>query len=204
MLAGLQSALVLAGCGKRKPAVVALKSDARVLALGDSLTVGYGAAPEQAWPVVLAQLTGWEVDNEGVNGDTSAGALQRLEALLAANSYDAVLVAIGGNDMLRGVSRQATKDNVTAIVRQALAHTPYVALVATPAPEPMRATVGSLSDAGFYEEVATAERALLIPTVYSKVLSSAALRSDRIHPNAQGYAMVAQQLAEQLGAAGWR
>src|SRR5688572_25037163 len=118
MLAGLASVLV--ACGKRKPSVAALKSDARVLALGDSLTVGYGASPEQAWPALLAQQTGWHIDNEGVNGDTSAGALQRLESLLAANSYDAVLIGIGGNDMLRGVSQQATKDNVAAIVRKAL------------------------------------------------------------------------------------
>lgn len=204
LLASLQPALALVACGKRKPSTTALKSDARVLALGDSLTVGYGATPEQAWPAILAQLTGWHVDNEGVNGDTSAGALQRLQALLAANSYDAVLVGIGGNDMLRGVSQQATKDNVAAIMRAALAHTPYVALIATPAPEPLRATVGSLSDAGFYEEVAKAEKALLIPDVYSTVLSDAALRSDRIHANAQGYAAVAQQVADKLKAAGWR
>ncbi len=204
LLAGLQSAWLLTGCGRRKPAVSALPSGARVLALGDSLTAGYGAAPEQAWPAVLAQLTGWEVENEGVNGDTSAAALQRLDDLLAASRYDAVLVAIGGNDMLRGVSRQATKDNITAIVHRALAHTPYVALVATPAPAPLRAAVGSLSDADFYEEVAAAEKVLLIPGVYSSVLSSAALRSDRIHANAKGYATVADRLAEQLGAAGWR
>ena len=204
MLAGLQSALALVACGKRNPSVAALGSDARVLALGDSLTVGYGATPEEAWPTLLAQLTGWRVDNEGVNGDTSAGALQRLEALLAANSYDAVLVGIGGNDMLRGMSQQTTKDNLAAIVRTALAHTPHVALIATPAPEPLRATVGSLSDAGFYEVVAKAEKALLIPDVYATVLSDPALRSDRIHANAQGYAVVAQQLADRLKAAGWR
>jgi len=204
MLAAFTPALTLTACGKRKASVAALKSDARVLALGDSLTVGYGAAPEQAWPALLAQLTGWRIDNEGVNGDTSAGALQRLQALLAAGSYDAVLVGIGGNDMLRGVAPQATKDNVAAIVRQALGHTPYVAVIATPAPEPLRATVGALSDAGFYQEVAAAEKALLIPNVYSNVLSDAALRSDRIHANAQGYAVVAQQLADKLKAAGWR
>ena len=204
MLAGLQSALTLSACGKRKPSVAALKSDARVLALGDSLTMGYGATPEQAWPTRLAQLTGWQVDNEGVSGDTSAGALQRLEALLATNSYDAVLVGIGGNDMLRGISQQTTKDHVTAIVRKALAHTPYVAVIATPAPEPLRATVGALSDADFYEVVAKAEKALLIPDVYATVLSDAALRSDRIHANAQGYAVVAQKLADKLKAAGWR
>ncbi|MGO4392433.1 GDSL-type esterase/lipase family protein [Variovorax sp. M-6] len=204
MLAGLQSAVALVACGKRGPSVAALGSDARVLALGDSLTVGYGATPEEAWPTRLAQLTGWRVDNEGVNGDTSAGALQRLEALLAANSYDAVLVGIGGNDMLRGMSQQTTKDNLAAIVRTALAHTPRVALIATPAPDPLRATVGSLSDAGFYEVVAKAEKALLIPDVYATVLSDPALRSDRIHANAQGYAVVAQQLADRLKAAGWR
>jgi len=204
LLAGLTPALSLVACGKRKPSAIALKPDARVLALGDSLTVGYGAAPAEAWPAILAQLTGWQIDNEGVNGDTSAGALQRLQALLAANSYDSVLIGIGGNDMLRGISQQTTKDNISAIVRAALAHTPYVAVIATPAPEPLRATVGSLSDAGFYEEVAKAEKALLIADVYSTVLSDAALRSDRIHANARGYAAVAQQLADKLKAAGWR
>jgi lysophospholipase L1-like esterase len=68
----------------------------------------------------------------------------------------------------------------------------------------MRAAIGSLSDAVFYAEVAQAEQALLIPNVYARVLSDAALRSDRIHANAQGYAEVAQQLAQQLQAAGWR
>ena len=198
------AALALAACGKRKPSATALQSGSRVLALGDSLTAGYGAAPEQAWPSVLAQLTGWQIDNEGVNGDTSAGALQRLSALLAANRYDAVLVGIGGNDMLRGVPQQATRDNVAAIARAALAHTPYVAVIATPAPEPLRAAAGSLGDAGFYAEVAASEKALLIADVYSSVLSDAALRSDRIHANAQGYAAVAQQLADKLKAAGWR
>jgi acyl-CoA thioesterase-1 len=204
LLAALPPALALASCGKRKASVAALKPDARVLALGDSLTVGYGATPEQAWPTMLAQLTGWQIDNQGVNGDTSAGALERLQELLATNDYDAVLVGIGGNDMLRGVSAQTTKDNVAAIVRAAQARTPYVAVIATPAPEPLRATVGSLSDAAFYEEVAKAENALLIPDVYSTVLSDAALRSDRIHANAQGYAVIAQQLADQLEGAGWR
>jgi len=203
-LAALPPALALAACGKSTPSTAALKPDARVLALGDSLTAGYGATPEQSWPAILAQLTGWHVDNEGVNGDTSAGALERAQALLAGNRYDAVLVGIGGNDMLRGMSRQATKDNVSAIVRAALAHTPHVAVIATPAPEPLRATVGSLSDAGFYEEVAKTEKAVLIADVYSTVLSDAALRSDRIHANAKGYAVIAQLLADKLQAAGWR
>ncbi len=183
LLAGVPATALMAACGKRKAATAALKPDARVLALGDSLTFGHGAAPDDAWPVKLAQLTGWQITNEGVNGDTSAGALARLDALLSGHGFDAILVGIGGNDMLRGMSTTATRDNLAAIVRQARAHTPYVALIATPAPDALRATIGALGDAPFYEEVAKAEQVLLIPDVYASVLSDATLRSDRIHAN---------------------
>ncbi|MDQ0573172.1 acyl-CoA thioesterase-1 [Variovorax paradoxus] len=203
-MAGLPAVAALAGCGKRKSSAAALKLDARVLALGDSLTFGYGAPPDAAWPVKLGELTGWQIDNAGLNGDTSAGALERLPPLLAAGNYDAILIGIGGNDMLRGMPPAATRDNLAALVSQARAHTPHVALLATPAPDAMRAAVGSLSDAPFYDEVAKSGQALLVANVYSNVLSDASLRSDRIHANAQGYAKIAQQLAEQLKAAGWR
>lgn len=203
-MCGVPAAAALAACGKRKASAGALKSDARVLAIGDSLTFGYGAPPEASWPVKLGELTGWQVENAGVNGDTSAGALQRLPALLAAGSYDAILIGIGGNDMLRGVAASATRDNIAGLLGQARAHTPHVALLATPAPDAMRAFVGSLSDAPFYEEVAKSGQALLVANVYSSVLSDASLRSDRIHANAQGYAKIAQLLAEQFKAAGWR
>ena len=203
-MCGVPAAAVLAACGKRKSSAAALKSDARVLAIGDSLTFGYGASPDASWPVKLGEITGWQVENAGVNGDTSAGALQRLPSLLAAGSYDAILIGIGGNDMLRGVSASATRDNIAALVKEAREHTPHVALLATPAPDAMRAFVGSLSDAPFYEEVAKSGQALLVANVYSSVLSDASLRSDRIHANAEGYAKVAQLLADQLKAAGWR
>jgi acyl-CoA thioesterase-1 len=204
LMCGVPAAAVLAACGKRKSSAAALKPDAHVLAIGDSLTFGYGAPPDASWPVKLGELTGWQIENAGVNGDTSAGALQRLPSLLAAGNYDAILIGIGGNDMLRGMPPTATRDNLAALVSQARAHTPYVALLATPAPDAMRAAVGSLSDASFYDEVAKSGQALLVANVYSSVLSDASLRSDRIHANAQGYAKIAQQLAEQLKAAGWR
>jgi len=204
LLAAVPATALLAACGRRKASTATLKPDARVLAIGDSLTFGYGAPSEAAWPVKLAELTGWQIENAGVNGDTSAGALERLPALLSAASYDAILIGIGGNDMLRGVPPAATRDNLAALVQQARAHTPHVALLATPAPDAMRAAVGSLSDAPFYEEVAQSQQALLVADVYSRVLSDASLRSDRIHANAEGYARIAQQLAERLRAAGWR
>ena len=204
LLAGVPAVAALAACGRRKASSNALKPGARVLALGDSLTFGYGAPPDASWPVKLGEITGWQIDNEGVNGDTSAGALQRLPGLLNGSNYDAILIGIGGNDMLRGVSSAATRDNLAALIEQARAHTPHVAVLATPAPDAVRAFVGSLSDAPFYEEVAKSGQALLLANVYSSVLSDASLRSDRIHANARGYEKVAQLLADQLKAAGWR
>ncbi len=204
LLAGVPATAALAACGKRKASATALKPHARVLALGDSLTFGYGASPDAAWPVKLGELTGWQVENAGINGDTSAGALERLPSLLSASSYDAILIGIGGNDMLRGVSPAATRSNLAALVAQARAHTSHVALLATPAPDAMRAAIGSLSDAPVYEEVAKSGQALLVANVFSRVLSEGSLRSARIHANARGYEKVAQLLADQLKAAGWR
>ena len=196
-------ALGLVACGKRSSNSAALPAGAHVLALGDSLTAGHGASANEDWPARLADLSGWNVTNEGVNGDTTAGALARREDLLAANRYDAILVGIGGNDMLRGGSSQAVIDNLSAIVRQARAHTSYVAVIATPAPDPLRAAAGSLSDATFYETVAAEEKVLLIPGVYAGVLSDASLRSDPIHANAKGYDEIARQMAGKLRGAGW-
>ncbi|HEY0883859.1 MAG TPA: GDSL-type esterase/lipase family protein, partial [Ramlibacter sp.] len=74
-------AVALAACGRRRK-MDGIPAGAVVLALGDSLTWGTGATPETSYPAVLAGLTGWQVVNAGVPGDTSAAALARLPGLL--------------------------------------------------------------------------------------------------------------------------
>lgn len=204
LLLAAGTAAVLAGCGRRPPKATRLPDNARVLALGDSLTFGQGAAPEQSWPAQLAARSGWTVVNAGLNGDTAAGAQARLGPLLAAERYDAVLVGIGGNDMLRGLPREQTVAALRALLRAAQAHTAHVGLLATPAPAALRAALGRLSDAPFYAELADEEGVLLLPDLYAEVLSDAALRSDTIHANAAGYARIAERLAALLREAGWR
>ncbi|HSV70081.1 MAG TPA: GDSL-type esterase/lipase family protein [Methylibium sp.] len=203
LLLGMAAAL-LAACGRKPPKAAPLPAGARVLALGDSLTHGQGAAPDAAWPARLAALTGWSVVNAGVNGDTAAGAQERLAGLLAAERYDAVLVGIGGNDMLRGVPRAQTVEALRALLRQARAHTAHVGLLATPEPTALRAAIGRLADAPFYAELAQEEGVLLLPGLYAAVLSEPALRSDTIHANAAGYGRIAEGVAELLRNAGWR
>lgn len=198
--------LALGACGQARTSdgnAAALPANARVLAIGDSLTAGQGAPREQAWPATLARLTGWQIDNAGRNGDTSAGALQRLPGLLAAARYDAVLIGIGGNDMIRSVPRETTVDNIRQMLRLAATQTRHVALLATPQPDIWRASLGHLQDAAFYAELARDEQALLLPGIYTGVLNQPTLRADQIHANAQGYDAIARQIRDALAQARW-
>lgn len=195
----------LAACDRkpRDPRKPALPRTARVLALGDSLTAGVGASASTAWPAVLASLTGWDVVNEGVSGDTTAGGLERLRALLGGSRFDAVIVGLGGNDMLRHLPESATQANLATMAGVAKAHTAYTALIATPRPSLAGRLTGSLSDAEFYGEVASRQGVALIADVYSQVLSKAELRSDDIHANAAGYAQIARAIHARLAQLGW-
>lgn len=194
VLAPLALAL-LAACG-RKPKMAPVPAGATVLALGDSITSGSGAGAEASYPAVLAQLTGWNVVNAGVPGDTSAGALARLPDLLQEHSPSLVLVSIGGNDFLRRLAAGDTRANIRRICREAAAAGAQVLLVGIPEPSALAAVARSLGDHPMYEELADELKLPLHAGGWSAVLSDPALRSDAIHANARGYAQFAQGLAE--------
>lgn len=151
LLAG--AALTLAACG-RKVKGTAVAPGSAVLALGDSLTFGTGASPETSYPSVLARLTGWDVVNAGIPGDTSAGALARLPALLEKHSPRLVIVSIGGNDFLRRMPQADTRAGIRAICRQATASGAQVLLVGIPEVSALAAVSRSLSDHAMYQELA--------------------------------------------------
>jgi len=196
--------LTLTACDKKsKHKMDNLPLDSKILVLGDSLTFGLGANSGEDWPSRLSSISNWDVTNAGINGDTSSGALARLPNLLAQNNYQAILIGIGGNDMLRNVSSSTTQANIEQIIQIALQHTKYVALIATPSPDPMRAAVGMLKDSAVYAQIAKEQNILLIDGVYAKVLSDSSLKSDAIHANAKGYAVIAEQISKQLKQAGW-
>ena len=174
---------------------------APVLALGDSITFGTGATPETSYPSVMAKLTGWNVINAGVSGDTSAQALTRLPALLQEHSPQLVLVSIGGNEFLRRQPEAETRANVSRICELSVASGAQVLLVAIPAFSAAAALTGSLSDHPMYEEIAQSLKLPLHAKGWSAVLSNAALRSDQIHANAQGYEAFANGLLATVKAA---
>ena len=189
---------LLAACGKRAPKPSALAAGSTVLALGDSLTSGVGAEAAAAYPAVLQELTGWQVVNGGVSGDTTAQALARLPDLLQAHQPALVIVGLGGNDFLRQMSASAAKDNLREICRTASAAGAQVLLVAVPQFSLLAASTGRLGDHPLYAELAKELQLLLHEKGWATVLSDASLRSDQVHANAQGYRQFAEGLAQQL------
>ena len=198
----LAAALAAAACTKTARQA-AISRGSTVLALGDSLTYGYGAPPEAAYPVRLAAITGWTVVNGGVSGDTSAQALARLPALLK-RAPKLVLLGLGGNDFLRRVLESDTRRHIGETIAAVQGAGVSLVLIAEPKPS-LGALVGSLSDHPLYAGLAEKYRVPLFADGWSRILSDGALKSDAIHANAEGYALFAERLAVFLQKQGfWR
>jgi len=188
----LSALLLLNGCGGKSPALPALDKNAVVLAFGDSLTFGTGAAPEQAYPAQLARMIGREVINHGVPGEISQDGLTRLPAVLDDVKPLLLILCHGGNDFLRKLDGKATEANVRAMVKLAQARNIGVLLMATPQPGII------LSVPEFYENIGKELGVPVEAAVLAQVLRDNALKSDRVHPNAAGYSRVVEALAQAL------
>ncbi len=195
------AAIILGACSH--PTEQALPRGTRVLALGDSLTAGYGVNPGEAWPVLLASRTGWEIVNAGISGDTTADGLQRLPVLLEEHSPALVIVSLGGNDMLRRVPQLETIANLNRILDLIHAHGAKTVLLATPKPSITGAVFNSLSAADFYQLIAESHKVPLIEDALPDVLSDPKLKVDALHPNAAGHLLLTEKLFKSLKAIGY-
>jgi acyl-CoA thioesterase I len=176
-----------------------------VVFLGTSLTAGLGLDPGQAYPAVIQRRFDslhlpWRAVNAGVSGETSAGALTRLDWVLA--SQPAVLVVeTGANDGLRGMDVDSTRANIEAIVRRARAAVPGIRIVLAGMAVPTN--LGPRYEAEFrriFPEVAARERVALIPFLLQGVGGVDSLnQADGIHPTAAGQRIVAENVWRVLG-----
>jgi acyl-CoA thioesterase-1 len=169
--------------------------------LGDSLTAGYGLDFNQAYPSVIEEMFhddgygGVGVINAGVTGDTTAGGLRRAEQLLQPN-VRVLVVALGGNDALRGLTPKQTHDNLAAIIDGTLQRNVAVVLAGMEAPT----NLGADYQAAFHNVFLQLDREYqgsiaFVPFLLEGVAGNPSLnQADGIHPTAEGARRIAQLL----------
>lgn len=163
-----------------------------IICFGDSLTYGTGAERGMDYPSQLSKMIGKPVINAGVPGDTTARALQRLRRDVLNKSPDIVLITLGGNDLKNGVAKDIAFANLKRIVESIQEHGARVIIGGLKFP---------LRDRGFgrgYKELADQTGADLIPNIFEDIMGNRKLMSDPIHPNAEGYKIMAQRFLEAM------
>jgi acyl-CoA thioesterase-1 len=158
-----------------------------VLVMGDSLSAAYGLAPEQGWVALtaerMAQRTpGWRVVNASVSGETTAGGASRIAGELTRNKPAVVVIALGGNDGLRGLPLKQTRANLDKMVSAAKEAGARVLLVGMRMPP----NLGKAYTEGFtanYRAVAEAHQVALLPFLLEPIaMDRDAFQADNIHP----------------------
>lgn len=181
-------------------ASVSYAQEKRVVVLGDSLTAGYGleggqAFPEQLQIGLVAAGLDIKVENAGVSGDTSAGGLARLDWSVAGDKApDLVIVALGGNDMLRGLDVDMTRNNLSGILA-ALKEKNIPALLVGMKAQPQYSDRFRRSFDSIYPELAKEYSVPLYPFFLEGVALDPALNlADGIHPNENGVAEMVRRM----------
>ncbi|MCV6591558.1 MAG: arylesterase [Silicimonas sp.] len=180
-----------------------------IAALGDSLTQGYGLPPEDGF---VPQLQRWldadgrdtRIINAGVSGDTTAGGLSRIAWTLTPE-VDALIVALGGNDLLRGIDPAVARANLDGILKEARGRDLPVLLIGMDAPS----NYGTEYEAAFeaiYPELAAAHGALHHGNFLGALAAlddpaealARYMQGDGIHPNAAGVALIVEELGPRV------
>lgn len=187
--------IFLSGCGQ-KAKLPPLAADAVLVAFGDSLTFGTGAREEESYPAQLAVLVGRKVVREGIPGEVSSAGLARLPAVLDEHRPRLLLLCHGGNDFLQRKPKEEAAANVRSMIRLARDRGIEVLLIGTPEPG------FTVTPPEFYAEIAREFRIPYEGDVIGNVLRDGRLKSDQVHPNAQGYRLIAERVAGLLRKSG--
>ena len=170
-----------------------------VVVLGDSLAAGYGLDRTEAFPALLQRKINdaglkFQVVNAGVSGDTSAGGLRRLDWLLK-RPVDVLVIELGGNDGLRGLSAAAMKNNLQAIIERTRAKFPGTQIVLAGMKMPVNFGEYAGQFERVYPDLAKEQSVALVPFLLEGVGGRPELNlPDRIHPTAEGQKIVAENV----------
>lgn len=186
----LSLGLAIAGCAPDVPNLYS--SGTAIVCLGDSITAGVGSGVEPGYPELLSRHLGRPVVSHGVPGDTAAQGRARLEAVLAEDPW-LVIVELGGNDLLRRIPPEQTERSLAAIVEGVLAAGAVPLLVEIEGPGPLIPGLGPV-----FERLEERYGVPVLDGVLDGILLDPALKSDTIHPNAEGYKRLAEALARRV------
>ncbi len=171
-----------------------------ILFLGTSLTAGYGLPSNRAFPAHIdAKIDSaglnYRIVNAGLSGETSAGALRRLDWLLR-QPFDILVLETGANDMLRGTDLEVTRANIQAIIDRVREKRPGVEIVLAGMMAPPNLGTSYTSEfREIYPELADENDLVLIPFLLEEVAGVPALNQpDGIHPNAEGQEIIAENV----------
>lgn len=167
-----------------------------IIALGDSLTAGLGVAEKEAYPALLQEKLhrnglNWQVINAGISGETSSGALSRINWIIA-RQPDIVILETGANDGMRGIPTKVIKENISRMVRLLKEADVEVVLAGMR----MLQNLGPAYTekfAALFPEVAEEQEIILVPFLLEGVGGNPSLNlRDAIHPNPEGHRILAQ------------
>lgn len=167
--------------------------DGVIVAFGDSLTAGFGSKAGATYPDFLAEILGREVLNRGANGETAGDALRRIERDVISEDPAVVIVMLGGNDLLRRLNVDKTFGSLREIVDRSQSTGAMVVLVGIEGLPLLSEDYGSR-----FETLAAETGCVYITDILDGIMGDDDLMSDQIHPNAAGYRVMAERIADEI------
>jgi len=163
-------------------------SGENIICFGDSITFGYGVRPGEDYPSILSKMVNMPVINAGLDGDTSISAFKRIEKDVLDREPFLVLIEFCGNDFLKDISQDITVNNIRAMALKAQGQGAITAIVDVSAGLFLRDYRLKFS------ELARETGSIFIPAVLSGIITNPSMKSDFMHPNKEGYKIVAQRV----------
>ncbi|MBI5145214.1 MAG: hypothetical protein HZA27_03400, partial [Candidatus Omnitrophica bacterium] len=163
-----------------------------IVCFGDSITFGYGVQPGEDYPAALAKIINFPVVNAGIDGDTSIEAVRRIKSDVLDKEPLLVIIEFGGNDFLRKIPLEESVKNIETMVQEIQSSGAMVAI----------ADISSSIIMGDYgrelKRLSRKYQTIFIPHILGGILTDPKLKSDFIHPNADGYKMVARKVQRMI------
>ena len=179
------------------------KNEYVAVVLGDSLSAGYGVKIQESWPSILqnnlnSKGVNIKVINAGISGDTTSGGLYRLPKLLKEHKPKLVILELGGNDGLRGMSiKKVIKKNLDEMIRMSLDEGSKVALIGVELPPNYGARYTD-NFKNMYEDLATLYNLTLVQGSIKEMVSLNLMQADGIHPNVEGHLQIEEEVRSKI------